>query len=211
MRPTNTRENGRFKLVGGVLCLDFANTRASRDTDNPIEYLHSYADLVAWAEQVGLVDDGKHLLEVARQRPAEAEAVLTRARVLREAIYSVFSHISAGKPVPSADLDTLNLAVTDALSRARVVARHDGFAWGWAAGPDDLDRVLWPVARSAAELLTSDALSRVRECAGDHCGWLFLDTSRNRSRRWCDMRDCGNRAKVRRHYQRRRAARTSTG
>ena len=210
MRPANSRAHGRFKLVGGVLCLDFANTRAGRDTDTPTEYLQDYADLVAWAEQVGLVDDGELLLAVARQRPADAEAVLTRALALREAIYGIFSHVAAGKPAPPADLDTLNLAVADALSRARVVAQPEGFSWGWAAEPDDLDRMLWPVARSAAELLTSDALSRVRECAGDGCGWLFLDTSRNRSRRWCDMRDCGNRAKVRRHYQRRRQERAST-
>lgn len=211
MQQASAAPGGRFKLVGGVPCLDFANTRANRDTDSPREYLNSYADLVAWSQEAGLLNDAEHLLAVARQRPAEAHAALARARALREAIYRVFSSIAAGEPAPPESLDTLNTALAQALGRARVVPRDGGFAWAWAAELADLDQMLWPVARSAADLLTSDLLDRVRECAGHPCGWLFLDTSRNRSRRWCDMGDCGNRAKARRHYQRRRAAQTREG
>lgn len=91
------------------------------------------------------------------------------------------------------------------MGQARVLAVGPGFAWTWPEEAADLARPLWPVARSAAELLTSPDLGRVHECLGDNCGWLFLDTSRNRRRTWCSMEGCGNRAKARRHYARRRA------
>ena len=81
------------------------------------------------------------------------------------------------------------------------------YTWEWAKYDQDLDRPLWPVARTAADLLTSGRLDRVRECPGaDGCGWLFYDTSKNGSRRWCSMEGCGNVAKARRLYARRRAA-----
>ena len=89
---------------------------------------------------------------------------------------------------------------------AQVVARHGRFGLDWASGGPALYRVLWPVVRSAAELLTSEDLRCVRKCAASDCGWIFLDTSRNRRRRWCDMRACGNRAKVRRPHERHRAS-----
>jgi predicted RNA-binding Zn ribbon-like protein len=82
-----------------------------------------------------------------------------------------------------------------------------GFAWDWAGAEDALDQMLWPVVHDAAGLLTSEELDRVGQCDDDRCGWLFLDTSRNRSRRWCSMEDCGNRAKARRYYERKRAVR----
>ncbi len=78
------------------------------------------------------------------------------------------------------------------------------FGWDWTVGPEHLDSVLWPVVWSAAELLTSEAVKRVGQCADEKCGWIFWDSSRNKTRRWCDMKDCGNRAKFRRHYQKTR-------
>jgi predicted RNA-binding Zn ribbon-like protein len=90
----------------------------------------------------------------------------------------------------------------------RVIRNESGFTWGWDKQSDALDRMLWPVARSAADLLTSDHLNRVHQCGGKDCTWLFVDTSRNHSRQWCDMGDCGNRAKARRFYQRTRGTKT---
>jgi predicted RNA-binding Zn ribbon-like protein len=87
-----------------------------------------------------------------------------------------------------------------------VVPRAGGFEWKWAGDEDALDRMVWPVARSAADVLVSDEGSRVRRCAGESCHWFFLDSGRNRSRRWCDMRDCGNRAKARRLNARKKAS-----
>ena len=206
MSATGTRA-ATLDLVGGRLCLDFANTVGAHDTDHPREHLTSYADLVAWSQHAGVLTtaQAQPLLRAGEDRPTAAAAVLARAIALREAIYRVFSAVAAGRAVEDADLGTLNGALAEALARSRIVATADGFAWGWTPSPDALDQMLWPVARSAAELLTEGELARVRECGGDGCGWLFLDLSRNHSRRWCDMQDCGNRAKARRHYQRRRA------
>ena len=112
-----------------------------------------------------------------------------------------------GSGTAPADLAALNAALARAASRLRMVARPDRFEWAWAADSEALDRVLWPVVRSAADLLVSEEAAQVRRCAGDTCDWLLLDTSRNHTRRWCDMRDCGNRAKARRYYARRKAGR----
>jgi predicted RNA-binding Zn ribbon-like protein len=205
MSETGSRA-GMANLVGGRLCLDFANTADWHASGHPEEWLTSYADLVAWGRHVGVLSPHQvRLLEgEALGRPTEAAAVLRRAIALREAIYRLFTAVALGQGVDAADLAALNQALSDALARARVVPAGAGFAWDWDGPAGALDRVLWPVARSAAELLTSDERARVRQCAGDPCGWLFLDTSKNRSRRWCTMDSCGNRAKARRHYARTR-------
>lgn len=200
---------GTLKLIGGRLSLDFANAVGWHASDHPHEWLTSYADLVTWSRHAGILTDrqAQRLLKEAARRPVDATAVLERAIALREAIYRIFSAISHGLLPQAADLDTLNAELSGALARSQIVPAADGFAWDWVGAGDTLDRMLWAVVRDAADLLTSDDLNRVRECAGDGCGWLFLDMSRNRSRRWCAMDDCGNRAKARRFYERRRAAR----
>lgn len=203
----DTRHVIDLNLIKGRPCLDFANTVNWRGSARQREGLTSYADLVAWGRQAGIVgeDRARRLLEEATRRPVVGVAVLERAIALREAIYRVFSAV-AGEHVPeAADIATLSDALAEAVSRLRLVWGADGFAWGWVGDEASLGQVLWPVAQSAAELLTSDELSRVGVCDGEDCGWLFFDTSKNRSRRWCDMGDCGNRAKARRHYRRRRA------
>ncbi|MHB0868564.1 MAG: CGNR zinc finger domain-containing protein [Chloroflexota bacterium] len=197
-----------FHLQGKQLCLEFANTADWHDSAQPEEGLTSYADLVGWSSRQGVLSEGEaeRLLQEAARRPGEAASVLARGIGLREAIFRIISAITAGLPPRQADLDTLNASLSAALARLRVTATGGDFLWSWAGSGEELDRVLWPVAASAGELLTSDGLGRVRKCAGDPCGWLFLDTSRNQSRRWCDMKSCGNRAKARRHYGRKRAA-----
>lgn len=200
-----------FRLIAGRLCLDFANTVDWRTTGDPQDSLQNYSDLVAWSQHAGIVTDQQalRLLEEARRRPQDGSAALAEAMRLREAIYRTLSAVFYGKPVQGGDLGTLNAALAHMLARSQIVDRARGFSWEWA-GPDDaLDRPLWPVVRDALDLLTSDDLWRVGVCAGDGCGWLFLDKSRNHSRRWCAMGDCGNRAKARRYYERRRAAQVS--
>jgi predicted RNA-binding Zn ribbon-like protein len=129
---------------------------------------------------------------------------------VREAIYGVFSAAIAGKPQDEGALSALNRELSGALSRLRVVPAEGGsYIWAWDRGGEEgggppLERPLWPVARSAAELLTSSKLGRVKVCAGVGCGWMFLDESRNASRRWCDSRDCGNRERVRKHLARKK-------
>jgi predicted RNA-binding Zn ribbon-like protein len=187
------------------ICLDFANTVDWHASSNPREQLHTYADLVFWSQNKRLLTDREvgQLTEEAARRPTDAVAVLERAIALREAIYRVFSAAAGGRSPAATDLAILNGALAEALRRLEVIRVAGAFAWGWAGNGGALDRMLWPVVRSAAELLTSEKLARVGECADDRgCGFLFLDMSRNRSRRWCDMKDCGNRAKAKRHYHR---------
>ncbi len=197
-----------LQVKSGWLCLDFANTADWHASEHPQEQLNSYVDFAEWAREVGLLSDRQagRLKREAEQRADDAAVVLNRAIALREALYRIFSAMAHGLAPKTADLDILNGAITEALTRSRIVQVADGFAWGWNDAGDALDQMLWPVARSAADLLTEpDQLSRVGKCADDRgCGWLFVDTSRNRSRRWCDIKDCGNRAKQRRHYQRMR-------
>jgi predicted RNA-binding Zn ribbon-like protein len=199
---------GALSLKAGRLCLDFANTAEWHASDQPHEYLTSYSDLVLWSQHASILTDhqAQLLRRKATQRPAEAAKVLERAVALREATFRVFSAVTHGHPSETADLALLNEALAEALARSRIVPTASGFAWDWNDNQDPLDQMLWPVVRSAADLLTSQELDRVGECADDRgCGWLFMDMSRNHSRLWCDMRDCGNRAKARRHYERKRA------
>jgi predicted RNA-binding Zn ribbon-like protein len=122
---------------------------------------------------------------------------------LRIDLLDEFAAARAGEHAEGADVGVLNGALSRTLGHLRVEQGDDGFGWGWEEGVD-LERVLWPVVRDAAELLVGGELRRVGRCCGDSCDWLYLDTSRNRSRRWCDMQSCGNRAKARRHYHRAR-------
>ncbi|MGE3886196.1 MAG: ABATE domain-containing protein [Vicinamibacterales bacterium] len=201
----------RFEITGGHLALDLANTVDVRPTPEPRELLRDWADLVGWSVQAHAIDapSGRRLAGEGARRPEEAGAVLRRVRFLREALFTIFSSIAAGRPVPPDSLAVLNDAAALALARRRVVSRRGGFEWTWQHPEGSLDTMIPPVVHAAADLLcTPDLLARVRACAArDRCAWLFLDLSRNGSRRWCDMSVCGNRAKARRFYQ--RIARTS--
>ncbi len=195
-----------LKLETELLCLDFTNTVNWHASQHPVEELPDYAALVAWALKVGLLTepDAQRLKRLAARRPEEAQAVLQRAHTLREALYRLLAARASGEAWDPADLDLINAEMPVALAHARLAPTPAGFALRWQAEPDALDRLLWPVTYSAADLLTQpDLLARVGECADDRgCGYLFLDLTKNHSRRWCDMKDCGNRAKARRHYAR---------
>jgi len=201
-------ESSVFDLDGGRACLDFANTLGSSPPTS--EHLNGYADLVAFAAQSKLItpQDAEWLRAQAEAEPATATGVLTRAKRLRKALRALFSRLAAGKRLPEADLAVLNADLAASLSHARVVPANGGgsYRWGWSGR--SLDTPLWPISRSAADLLTSDEdRALVRECGADNCAWLFMDNTRNRSRQWCSMQACGNREKARRHYQRVRARR----
>jgi predicted RNA-binding Zn ribbon-like protein len=210
----SVRRVRRFKFRGGVPCLDFVNTLAWRLTDRPVEYLGSYEDLLAWGRQASLLapEETEMLSGWAATHPEEARATLSRAVALREALHRVLSVVIAGEPQDEGALSTLNLELSVALSRLRVApAAGDAYVWAWERDGEDgggplLERPLWPVARSAAELLTSAKLGRVKVCGGEGCGWMFLDESRNASRKWCESRDCGNRERVRQYLARKKRA-----
>ena len=201
-----------FKLVGGRVCLDFINTvsgrlpnrdAAGRNYADVIrnEWVAGFGDLVRWGRVAGLVSpaEAAALVRSARGAPAKAARVVARARAVREALYRLFVAVTHRWRPEAADVEVLNRELSRARTRERLRPGARGFGCTWEADPAALDRVLWPVVRSAAELLLSDELARVRRCDGADCRWLYFDTSRSRNRRWCDMADCGNVAKARRY------------
>jgi predicted RNA-binding Zn ribbon-like protein len=196
-----------LKLVGGELCLDFANTVDWHASDAPVERLVDYDSLVSWSRAAGILDGAgeRRLRREAARNPAAAQKALKHAITIREALYRIFVSVVHGQPIDASDADVLSEALAQAHDHLRVVPAGNGLEWQWAGKPQDLEQMLWPVVRPAADLLTSDRRSRLGQCADDRgCGWLFLDTSKNHRRRWCAMEDCGNRAKAQRHCERSR-------
>lgn len=193
-----------FELSGGHPALDFANTVDNRPSPRRKELLNSCADLIAWARQAGLLSSRQAatLSRQARRSPDQARELLRRAVTLREALYETLSARVAGKPLPGAALATVNRVLPGVLKRSHLVRENGGFKWEFSGATPRLEQLLWSIGRVIADFLTSENLPSLRECAADECGWLFLDHSRNRSRRWCNMKVCGNRDKVRRFRRR---------
>jgi predicted RNA-binding Zn ribbon-like protein len=192
-----------YRTKTGWLCLDFANTVDWHASENPVDSLNEYADLVKWSADRGIISgDAKDvLLRKSEEKLVEAQAVVEKAREIREDLYRIFSDTVHGNPIKIADLKGFNKALASVLSHSRLAPYERGLRWDWDSSSDKLDSIIWPVVKSAVDLMTSEAVKRVGQCADEKgCGWLFWDSSRNRSRRWCDMKDCGNRAKVRRFY-----------
>jgi predicted RNA-binding Zn ribbon-like protein len=166
--------------------------------------LNDYFDLLAWSLHAGLFseNEAQALAREAGRREKEAAATLKRAVALRGAIYRVCAAVIHGALPRSSDLDLLNQELNVANGRVRLGVGQENFVWEWTDTKNALDRMLWRIADSAAEMLTTDDLTRLRGCPGEDCGWLFLDISKNSRRQWCDMQTCGNLAKVRRFRQR---------
>lgn len=193
-----------LKRVGGWLCLDFVNTVDWHNSEHPHEWLTKYSDLVSWSRNAGILTENEalNLLRRAELHSTDAKTVLERAIILREALYRTFSAIVNNQLSNPSDITTLNAELANAMTQTRLQQTVDSHKWSYAFKDKTLDPMLWSAVRSAADLLTSDKLDRIRRCSEEKCGWLFLDMSRNRSRKWCDMKDCGNRTKARRHYKR---------
>lgn len=198
-----------FKLLGGHTALDFVNTVGGRTHTSERSYsvdrerLESVAELYEWAALAELITpaERRRLLAAAGEQRRAASAVYERALRLREALYRLFVAFTEDRKPDAADGEVLNRELALARAHEKLTFAGGTASYTWDAR-DALDVPLWMVARAAAELLTSDQTPRIRRCGGEDCGWLFLDTSRNRSRQWCDMRDCGNVAKVRRFRER---------
>jgi predicted RNA-binding Zn ribbon-like protein len=179
--------------------LAFVNTLYPRPLATREDGLASFEALVAWARTMHVLTGtaADWLSTEARRHPQQASAAAARARALREAIHGVVTAVVHQRNPAAGDLDTLARWVADACAHGRL-AVHDGRLHWAADGDAAFDSVAWEMARAAGRLVTSAQLARVRTCAAHDCGWLFLDDTRNRSRRWCDMKTCGNRAKLRR-------------
>jgi len=200
-------DGDNFDFDAGELCLDFTNTVEWHASDEPDDRLNAYQDLIRWGEAAGILSAhrAERLGQVAKEEVEAARTAFAAAVHLREAVYRIFAAVANEEKVDDADLDVLNRHLERALPHLEIAVASPAFTWQWTADPGDLQQIVWPVARSAADLLTGDLLDRVGQCADDRgCGYLFIDHSRNRSRRWCSMESCGNRAKVHRHYRRQR-------
>jgi predicted RNA-binding Zn ribbon-like protein len=195
-----------YSADSGHVVLDFANTLSWRTRAEKIEFLKDFSDLVIWGKITGLLSEeqARAQLEQEKNYPEQGAVVHQRAITLREAIYRILSAFSSSSLPQWEDIDVLNEELALAMPHRKVERSGKGFQWSWDEGTGRLDGLLWYVTGAAADLLTSDTLQRVGECQGIGCGWLFIDTSKNRSRRWCDMESCGNRAKARRHYKRKK-------
>jgi predicted RNA-binding Zn ribbon-like protein len=209
--PAGRRRAPRFDLIAGNVCLDFVNTLDDRHNGDrhiqPKELLETYLDLARFGEDTGLLSEtrAERLIERSSLDPAGAQKALLRGRELREAIHDVFWAVMNQRPVPSGALARLNADVQTAAGRMRLVpAKGGGFEWSFDDF-GDFDGLLWPIARAAGDLLAGDQLAYVRACSSKTCEWFFLDTSKNHHRRWCDMTRCGNRAKVRSFYERKKS------
>lgn len=187
--------------LGSHICLDFINTAEFRGREDAQEFLHTYLHLLAWCWRAEIIPESlaDQLLTAARANPTAADAVFQQAVTLREGLFRLFVSVASGSSPAPADLALLNATLGN-----RVI-QTDGetFSWGWQSSGSALEIGLWTLAQAAAELLTSDDLGRLRQCP--NCGWLFLDTSRNHSRRWCSMDFCGSKMKSRRQYARKTA------
>lgn len=223
MKTIQASAAAEMKLVGGRLCLDFINTVDGRKSESPRkesrpiysrvlgDKLVAYSDLVAWSRHAGIVTakEAERLIQLSKLNAGEAKNVFDRAIALREALYRIYKAMMTGRRPQTVDLETVNDELLRARTHEKLTHGAHGFTWEWVDSEATLDRMLWSIAHSGAELLTTGDLSRLRECGGEECGWLFEDTSKNRSRQWCDMQDCGNLAKVRRYRTRlRRSNRT---
>lgn len=194
-----------FDLSGGNLALNFANTVSDRASANAREKLTDYNRLVFFGIDSGVLTRVDRLFALAGESPGLGKSALQKAVQFREALYAIFSAVVEHRTIPGNALTHLNLMLQEAAEHGRLVYRDRRFVWEWMHMDSYLDSLLWPIARAAADLLMSDEIQNVRICAAKDCGWLFVDRTKNRRRRWCDMKVCGNRVKARRHYQRVRA------
>jgi predicted RNA-binding Zn ribbon-like protein len=194
-----------LRRLAGHPALDFVNTVDPREGEGRVEYLRSFEDLTGWAYGAGVLTQ-REARQAAAGNGRAAAGAFDRAIALREALYGIFAAVAARRPAPSGAVDELEAAYRQAMAHARLARSASGFRWQLRGG---LDLVRWHIARDAVALLESDRLGRIKRCPGGSgdCGWLFLDRSKNASRRWCSMEGCGNCAKLRRFRQRHTRAR----
>lgn len=189
-------------IAGGWLCLDFVNTVSDRSIDSPFEYLSSYPHVLEWTNRVKLQSKAQnsHLDVLSRKRPIESAKSWIRTLEVREMLFQYFHMIAKGRSPELKDQNSFNKWLSKSLNKSVVEFDKNKSVLSWNIHPDDFDRHIYLVIKSAYDLLTSDKQNRIKECGP--CGWLFLDKSKNNSRKWCKMETCGSHVKSRAYYQR---------
>jgi predicted RNA-binding Zn ribbon-like protein len=195
---------GSFKLLAGHPALDLVNTLDDRcHPRGSVELIASYEDFVRFAVESRVVRDSQARSLLRRIDNAAAERALRSVRTLRETMERIFSAVAEERTVAVADLAMLNRRLAETVTHRKLEGRSRSFVWTWAGLEQNAVGPLWPIVFAAGELLASSDRQYVRHCACETCRWFFLDTSKNHSRRWCDMKVCGDRTKARTYYQRR--------
>ena len=188
----------KYAFIGNNLSLDFVNTVGYISSENPTENLNSFSDLIEWSKQGKLISDDEAIVifTKAKENILESERVFRRVLRLRKSVYDIFRSVISGEEIFDKDLTVFNRELSLAMSKAEIFCREGELIWDWKN--DGIERILFLITRVAAQLLTSSDLEKLKCCSGENCGWLYYDTSKNKRRQWCDMRDCGNLAKARR-------------
>jgi predicted RNA-binding Zn ribbon-like protein len=200
-----------LRIVGGDLALDFVNTRSGpRRGPADTEWLSSYQDFAAWTRRAGLADPPADTSDPPADPPdpaldASAMAAFARIQACRDDLYEAFRALADGAVPPDPALRRIQLAYLEALAHGQLAGHADGCAWAWDSGGGPL-APLWPIVAAAVKLLTSGPAGQIKPCQA--CRFMFIDNSKNGSRRWCSMDDCGKAAKIARYLQRRSEART---
>ena len=187
-------------LVGSEIAFDLTNTSSGRGGPRHLEHLRTAEDVIRWARHARIINpsEAAWLETEAAKYSVLARRLLKRTLELREIIYKIGAELAAGKLAPGHQIDELTQIHASCIARAKLVPHGSAFVWSWLAEDGPVERILGPIALSALTLLTQANLSRIKQCQGDHCGWIFFDTTKNKSRRWCEMEVCGNRAKQKR-------------
>jgi len=200
-----------FDLSGGHPALDFVNSLDKRfEETGPVELLGSYGDLLRFTEQTRVLDARQVRLLARSTQPGGAVRALRSARELREALAVVFYGSLDGRPPSPGDLRILERHFGSACRHRELRWQQSGGSpdaqprmhWEWGRYETEAELPVWVLSFSASQLMTSDAMQQVRACGAETCRWLFLDTSKNHTRRWCNMKVCGNRMKARRFQAR---------
>jgi predicted RNA-binding Zn ribbon-like protein len=192
------RRPGALSLVAGKLALDFTNTESGRGGAEHLDHLQTAGDLVAWAVHAKIIGEKDAALarRIIKGQNKLAHQLTTRGRSLREMIYQINSHVVTGKPPVEKLLHSLTATHAEMLATATLTPHGDNYEWAWHPKSELIAAILGPITLSALNLLLDGDLSRIKQCRGNDCGWLFFDSTKNKSRQWCDMSVCGNRAKA---------------
>jgi predicted RNA-binding Zn ribbon-like protein len=203
MGPTQAIEE--LNILSERLCLDFVNTVSWHLSNEPYDWLKNYRDLVVWSQRVNILpkEKAEDLIKLAEAFPERAANVFAETLQLREAVFRILQSRLTNAPNIQQDLDILNqhLKRTHQFLYLEMGNGHFNYSFEDTL---EMDCMVWEIVQSTARFLTSNELAKLKFCDGGKCGWMFIDTTRNHSRRWCSMEDCGNRAKAKRHYRKKR-------